>query len=269
MEVEVLGSWGLSGDDEAPGAGMGSEGEDGPGAPKGTGLQAPGADESAPAAPTGADAGTQLPPARDPGGVLSQGEPERQDPDRAAGSTPPDRLALGTDAAPEATDRSNDPEDGGEGPGLASPSGVGTESGDGAGTPVATVSATGTSGVSGGNTGTGTGAGSGAGTGSPVGGGNGTGHGTGTENAHGALLAHLRDHAQRCYPRAARNRRTHGVVEVSFCIDGAGRPAKETVVHTSGSPLLDRVAIDCVIRGSAPLPAPASCYTVPIRFFTR
>lgn len=112
----------------------------------------------------------------------------------------------------------------------------------------------------------GAGAVQGSGAGQAMGAGRGSG---GAGAADGALLAHLRDHAQRCYPRAASRRNTRGIVEVSFCVDGAGRPAEERVVQTSGSRLLDAAAIDCVIRGSVPLPAPVDCYTVPIRFFTR
>lgn len=92
---------------------------------------------------------------------------------------------------------------------------------------------------------------------------------TGGRTAHGPLLEHLRQHANRCYPRSLSRRGTKGTVEVSFCVTGEGQPREERVVQTSGSTLLDRAAIDCVIRGSAPLPALPACYTVPIRFFTR
>jgi len=38
-----------------------------------------------------------------------------------------------------------------------------------------------------------------------------------------------------------------------------------TVAHSSGEPMLDRAAADCVVSG-APLPALERCAVVPVRF---
>lgn len=105
------------------------------------------------------------------------------------------------------------------------------------------------------------------GTGSGGGSMNGTGRGAGTTKGawRSALLAHLHRNADRCYPRAARRRRTQGTSEVHFCVDDGGQPREVRLARSSGSRLLDDAAVDCVVRGSAPLPQ-APCLTAPIRF---
>lgn len=124
---------------------------------------------------------------------------------------------------------------------------------------------------SGRGTGSGSGSGEGAGTGSGddgrgVGSGKaGAGHGNGSAE----LLAHLRARTSRCYPRAARKRRTEGVADVAFCIDAAGAPMGIELRRSSGSPVLDDAALDCVIRGAAPLPARDLCVSVPVDFHLR
>lgn len=123
--------------------------------------------------------------------------------------------------------------------------------------------------------GTGALAGPGRGSGRKAGSGTGTGTGTGSGDgmragdARAALLAHLRANTGRCYPRAARQRRSEGVADVAFCIDGAGAPLRVDLRRSSGSRLLDDAAIDCVVRGSAPLPARDLCVSVPIDFHLR
>ena len=109
--------------------------------------------------------------------------------------------------------------------------------------------------------------GSGAGAGAGLGAGSRGGSGSGDPRA--ALVAHLRGHTPRCYPRAARQRRTQGVADVAFCIDAAGAPTRVDLRRSSGSALLDDAAIDCVVRGSAPLPARDLCVSVPIDFRLR
>lgn len=125
------------------------------------------------------------------------------------------------------------------------------------------------SGGGGDRTGNGAGTGSGNGSGSGTGTGTGSGSGSGGGDDHAALLAHLRRNTGRCYPRAARQRRTEGVSDVAFCLDAAGMPTRVELRRTSGSQLLDDAAVDCVVRGSAPLPARELCASVPIDFRLR
>ncbi|WP_157370670.1 energy transducer TonB [Vulgatibacter incomptus] len=128
--------------------------------------------------------------------------------------------------------------------------------------------------VSGGTASDGRGAGgpAGSGHGASIGGGPGAGAAGGGRGAigqmdYGALEAHLRSRAARCYPRAAERRSIEGVVSLAFCIDEAGGPAAIRLVRRSGSELLDQAAIECVLKGAAPLPAPAGCISsLPIRF---
>jgi len=124
--------------------------------------------------------------------------------------------------------------------------------------------------------GEGNGAGSGAGMdGSGVAGIGADGAGSGASTAGGPasgaadwamLEAHLRTHAPRCYPPAARRRAIQGGAELHFCVGEDGMPGSIRLEKSSGSSLLDRAAIDCVLRGAAPLPGPRGCVTVPVWF---
>lgn len=76
----------------------------------------------------------------------------------------------------------------------------------------------------------------------------------------------LEESARRCYPAAARRYRLEGSVGLSFCLDGAGAASSFALEGSTGSPILDRAARECVLAGAQPLPAPAGCYRVPVRF---
>ncbi|HWV37175.1 MAG TPA: TonB family protein [Vulgatibacter sp.] len=111
----------------------------------------------------------------------------------------------------------------------------------------------------------------GDGTGVGIGRGGGTGSGRGGRGSGGVadwaeLEAHLRSHAARCYPPAARRRGVQGGAEVHFCVGADGTPGAIRLESSSGSSLLDRAAIDCVLRGAAPLPGPRGCVTLPVWF---
>jgi protein TonB len=67
------------------------------------------------------------------------------------------------------------------------------------------------------------------------------------------VLAWLNRHKR--YPSGAKSRREEGSVQVSFTIDASGRVTGSRVVRSSGSPDLDRAALDMVQRAS-PVPAP-------------
>lgn len=142
----------------------------------------------------------------------------------------------------------------GNGMGNGTGSGIGSSTGSGTGSGTGRES-TGPGGM--GNGGPGLGAGAGSGSGGPG------------SAAYTRLLAHLRAHAARCYPRSAERRSLEGSVKLSFCIDAGGIPNRIELEASSGSALLDSAAIDCVVKGGAPLPAPAGCLSVPIRFSLR
>lgn len=92
------------------------------------------------------------------------------------------------------------------------------------------------------------------------------GRGGGADATLSAIHARLRAAAARCYPAAARRYRLQGVVEVSFCVGQGGEVARSAKEVGSGSAVLDRAALDCVIPGAAPYPGDARCYRVPVRF---
>ncbi len=111
-------------------------------------------------------------------------------------------------------------------------------------------------------------------------GGDGHGHleGTGTGPGGGAssgavdltgLQRALARSAERCYPQAARRFRLTGEAKVRFCVDEEGDVSALALKRSSGKPLLDDAALRCVVPGAAPLPAPADCYEVPMRFGPR
>ncbi len=90
--------------------------------------------------------------------------------------------------------------------------------------------------------------------------------GPGAPNHLAEIHARLADSARRCYPPAARRFRLTGEVQVSFCIDGHGGVTQVAARKSSGSALLDRAAVDCVIPGATPLPGPSTCKTVAVQF---
>jgi protein TonB len=87
--------------------------------------------------------------------------------------------------------------------------------------------------------------------------------------ASSELAARLAAAALRCYPAAAVRFRLRGEALVSFCLgeDGAARSAG--VVRSSGSPLLDRAALECVLPGALPVAGAAGCYELPVHFAPR
>jgi protein TonB len=75
------------------------------------------------------------------------------------------------------------------------------------------------------------------------------------------------------YPSDARNDR--GIAQIAFSIDRKGRVMSSRIVTTSGSPALDREALE-MIKRSQPFPPPPSALqgtevslTVPVRFNMR
>lgn len=81
-----------------------------------------------------------------------------------------------------------------------------------------------------------------------------------------ALHLRLARAAERCYPSAARRFRLTGEVQLSFCLDGSGAVSKLELKGSTGSPLLDRAARECVLPGAFPLGIQGGCYSVPVRF---
>ena len=81
-----------------------------------------------------------------------------------------------------------------------------------------------------------------------------------------ALHNRLSAAARSCYPPAAKRFRLQGIVPVHFCIDGRGSLTRVDRQRSSGSTLLDRAALECVLPGAAPLPGPAGCYDVSVEF---
>jgi TonB family protein len=81
-----------------------------------------------------------------------------------------------------------------------------------------------------------------------------------------ALHRKLADSARRCYPAAAARFRLQGDVSLTFCVDGSGSIASLALQGSTGAPLLDRAALDCVVQGALPLPVSTGCYQVPVRF---
>ena len=82
----------------------------------------------------------------------------------------------------------------------------------------------------------------------------------------GELHRRLAEAAARCYPAAARRLRLHGEVPVRFCLDARGGASGLSLVGSTGSAVLDRSALECVVPGAEPLPAVAGCFQVAVRF---
>lgn len=88
----------------------------------------------------------------------------------------------------------------------------------------------------------------------------------------GQLLAHLERF--RRYPAVARARREQGVAQVRFTMNRQGRVLSASIARSSGSPTLDRAALDTLTRAQ-PLPHIPDdmndplTITVPVEFFVR
>jgi protein TonB len=82
----------------------------------------------------------------------------------------------------------------------------------------------------------------------------------------GELHRRLAEAAARCYPEAARRFRLTGEVPLRFCLDGRGTARAVSLEGSTGSPLLDRSALECVVPGAEPLPGFEGCFLVPVRF---
>jgi periplasmic protein TonB len=90
--------------------------------------------------------------------------------------------------------------------------------------------------------------------------------GAGEASLLGELHRRLADAATRCYPPAARRLRLRGEVPLHFCLDAAGSATALSLEGSTGSALLDRSALECVVPGAAPLPGVVGCFQVPVRF---
>ena len=97
-----------------------------------------------------------------------------------------------------------------------------------------------------------------------------SGGGGGSPGASGpdltALHQRLAEAAQSCYPAAARRLRLSGQLELAFCASADGRASNPSLGSSSGSELLDRAALDCLLDRAAPLPVRSGCFRVPVRF---
>ena len=82
----------------------------------------------------------------------------------------------------------------------------------------------------------------------------------------GELHRRLAEAAARCYPAAARRFRLQGVVPVHFCLDARGGASALSLQGSTGSALLDRSALECVVPGAQPLDGFEGCFLVPVRF---
>ena len=82
----------------------------------------------------------------------------------------------------------------------------------------------------------------------------------------GELHRRLAEAAVRCYPAAARRFRLRGEVPLHFCLDAGGAATALSLEGSTGSPLLDRSALECVVPGAQPLSGFEGCFLVPVRF---
>jgi TonB family protein len=81
----------------------------------------------------------------------------------------------------------------------------------------------------------------------------------------GAFVERLRQSARRCSPKRGSGAEA-SLARVRFCVDALGRPETVTLLQSTGDPILDRAALECVIPGAAPLPVTDRCLVVPLRF---
>jgi TonB family protein len=82
----------------------------------------------------------------------------------------------------------------------------------------------------------------------------------------GELHRRLAEAAARCYPAAARRFRLTGQVPLHFCLDAAGVATALSLEGSTGSAVLDRSALECVLPGAQPLSGFEGCFLVPVRF---
>ncbi len=80
------------------------------------------------------------------------------------------------------------------------------------------------------------------------------------------LHQRLANSARHCYPYAARRLRLRGEVALHFCLDSQGVAEAAALRGTTGSALLDRAALQCVLAGALPAPGIPGCYDIPILF---
>ncbi|MGQ0503916.1 MAG: TonB family protein [Myxococcaceae bacterium] len=80
------------------------------------------------------------------------------------------------------------------------------------------------------------------------------------------LHSRLAAAARSCYPSAARRFALKGAVRLKFALDPSGAATSSALEGSTGSPLLDRAALQCVLPRAAPLPALPGNYTVEVRF---
>jgi len=83
-----------------------------------------------------------------------------------------------------------------------------------------------------------------------------------------ALHERLAASARRCYPAAARRFGLAGEATLDFCLDAVGGLTRAALSRSSGHPMLDAAARECVLSGAQPFPTEAAgaCYSVPVRF---
>jgi TonB family protein len=94
----------------------------------------------------------------------------------------------------------------------------------------------------------------------------GTGVGGASQERLGELHRRLAEAAEHCYPAAARRFRLRGEVVLHFCLDAAGAATALSLEGSTGSPLLNRSALECVVPGAQPLSGFEGCFLVPVRF---
>ena len=88
----------------------------------------------------------------------------------------------------------------------------------------------------------------------------------GTDPRLAELHRRLAEAAARCYPPSAQRLRLRGEVPLRFCLDAHGGASGLSLLGTTGSALLDRSALECVVPGAEPLPPLAGCFQVAVRF---
>jgi protein TonB len=91
-----------------------------------------------------------------------------------------------------------------------------------------------------------------------------------TTVANAEIESRLRAATSGCYPYAAIRANLEGVTKLGFCVGESGMAGRVQIVQSSGAPLLDRAALDCILPAAMPFPpAKHLCVTVPIRFQLR
>jgi TonB family protein len=80
------------------------------------------------------------------------------------------------------------------------------------------------------------------------------------------LHQRLATSARRCYPPTARRLRLHGEVGLHFCLNSDGFAQSQALRGSTGSALLDRASLECVLAGALPAPGMVGCYDVQVRF---